>query len=124
MKPLYLDETKTYLTTNKTYKELAKELGISNTSLSNHVQKTIHRLVEHFDFDKRGIEYPCLEDDYLHYGRFRECRKYSYYWLKVIEDYENGVQVYKTPEVSKDSRFIKDLTVSEFKDLLNDILSH
>ena len=125
-KPMYIEETEIYLKTDVTYKQLAKRFGVSSTTMSNRVCKTISRIVEYFDFNKRGIDYPYDDiEQGSAYWNFRNAKKYSDFWLKIIDDYKKGVKChnYNAPNALLDARLISSLTVSELREIIRSELN-
>jgi len=122
---LYIQEAKMCLTTDKTFDEIAKEFGCSSVTLANRFYKTIGRIVEYYDFDALKIEYPKSCERGWYNDKYKNARKHRDYWIKIISDYEKGIKSYKhnLPVEISDSRRIGDLTVSEFRELINSLLS-
>jgi hypothetical protein len=123
---LYIKETKYWLTSEETLKDSAKFFNCSSTTFLNRSIRTLSRLVNYFDFDHLNIEYPCLPNHRGTHGRFRNGKKYKDYWLKVIEDYENGATAYtfNVPNVLKKAdikgKKVSDLYVWELEALMKE----
>ncbi len=92
-------------------KELANENNISTTAIVSKVRRTLRNLSEFYDFHKKEIPYP----NPFYY------KKDQGFWLGIISDYKEGVESYKRPEPLLDTRLISELTISEFKELINDL---
>jgi GH18 family chitinase len=122
-KNFYIEETKMCLTSKKSFKEIATEFNCSCTTLADRFYKTIIRLVDYYDFDNIKIEYPSVIDEDYH-RKFRNARKHSDFWIRIVNDYEKGVKMYKhnLPIEVSESRKIFELTISEFRELITSVL--
>ncbi len=92
--PIYLKETKAYLTSNERRSKLAIDFNCSPTTYTNRVFRTIHRLVRHFEFDNLKIEYPTDSTARWDGDKYDNARTYKDFWLKVIDNFEKGLNPY------------------------------
>jgi hypothetical protein len=122
----HIKEAKMCLIDGKSYLAIAKLTGCTSQTAKRRIITTLLDLVDYFDFRGKGIEFPHIKHNYPKSVFFRwqlgNFKKHPDFWIKVIKDYEDGVQAYKTPQIAHESMLLRNLTVSEFKDLLKDIL--
>ena len=83
----YLDETKQVLSGKYTM-EVSKEMGLSHSTISLRVKKTLDALKVYFD----------IPDTLFNGTDVRAARGNAEYWKSVIEDYEHAIRPKATEE--------------------------
>lgn len=97
---MFFDELKMYLL-GKSKQEIAKLYNVSTVTICGRISETLHKLVNHFRFHEKNIDFPHAVNQ-RGGKKFKNAQEHSYFWLKVIEDYQKGLMYkYQLPELEK-----------------------